>query len=239
MSRLFLVRHGQASFLEANYDKLSPLGETQSRLLGEFWAKRNMLFGQAATGPRARQKDTARIVAESYRHASVSFPETIVMPEFDEYDGEGLLRHALPQLLESHETVRDLYRSFETLSTPSERSKQLQKLLEIIVIDWVNGDLVVPDVESWAEFRVRVNKGLSQFISQCGHGASAAIFCSGGPIAIAVERALHLSPLDTLRVMWMSHNGSYTNFLFSGDRFTLSAFNVYPHLDDASLLTFR
>jgi broad specificity phosphatase PhoE len=239
LSRLFLVRHGQASFLEADYDKLSPLGETQSRLLGEFWAKRKMRFDHVAAGPRARQKDTARIVGEAYRDAGVSFPETIVMPEFDEYDGEGLLKRALPQLLESHETVRDLYRLFENSSTPSERSKQLQKLLEVVVIDWVNGDLVVPGVEPWQEFRGRVNKGLSQFISRCGHGVSAAIFCSGGPVAIAVERALHLLPLDTLRVMWMSRNGSYTDFLFSGERFTLSAFNSYPHLDDASLLTYR
>jgi broad specificity phosphatase PhoE len=239
LSRLFLVRHGQASFLEADYDKLSPLGETQSRLLGEFWAKRKMRFDHVAAGPRARQKDTARIVGEAYRDAGVSFPETIVMPEFDEYDGEVLLRRALPQLLESHETVRGLYRSFENSSTPSERSKQLQKLLEVVVIDWVNGDLVVPGVEPWPEFRARVNKGLSQFISRCGHGVSAAIFCSGGPVAIAVERALHLLPLDTLRVMWMSRNGSYTDFLYSGERFTLSAFNSYPHLDDASLLTYR
>ena len=239
MSRLVLVRHGQASFLEADYDKLSPLGEAQSRLLGDYWAKRNVLFDRLATGPRARQKDTAKIVAESYRQAGVPFPETIVMPEFDEYDGEALLRRALPQLLESHETVRDLFRSFENSPTPSERSKQLQKLLEIIVIDWVNGDLVVPEVESWAEFRGRVNRGISQFISQCGHGARAAIFCSGGPIAIAVERALHLLPLDTLRVMWMSRNASYTDFLFSGNRFTLSAFNAFPHLDDDSLLTYR
>jgi broad specificity phosphatase PhoE len=239
LSRLFLVRHGQASFLEADYDKLSPLGETQSRLLGEFWAKRKMRFDQVATGPRARQKDTAKIVVEAYRQAGLSFPETVVMPEFDEYDGEGLLRCALPQLLESHETVRDLYRSFENSSTPSERSKQLQKLLEIVVIDWVNGGIAVPGVESWLEFRTRVNKGLSQFISECGHGAIAAIFCSGGPIAIAVERALHLLPLDTLRVMWMSRNGAFTDFLFSGDRLTLSAFNAYPHLDDVSLLTYR
>lgn len=239
MSRLFVVRHGQASFLGADYDKLSPLGETQSQLLGDYWARRNLLFNQVATGPRARQKGTAGIVADAYRRARVPFPETIVMPEFDEYDGEGLVRRALPQLLESHETVRDLYSSFENLSTPSERSKQLQKLLEIIVIDWVNGDLVVPEVETWAEFRARVNKGLSQFISQCGHGVNAAIFCSGGPIAIAVERALHLLPLDTLRVMWMSRNGSYSDFLFSGKRFTLSAFNAYPHLDNASLLSYR
>lgn len=239
MSRLFLVRHGQASFLEADYDKLSPLGEIQSRLLGKFWAARKIRFDRVATGPRARQKNTARIVTGAYRQARQPFPEAFVVPEFDEYDGEGLLRRALPQLLESDEKIRGLYRSFQASSAPAERSKQLQKLLEVVVIDWVNGGLVVPGIETWPEFRDRVNNGLTQFISQCGHGVTGAIFCSGGPIAIAVERALHLQPLDTLRIMWISRNASCTDFLFSGDRFTLSAFNSHPHLDDASLLTYR
>jgi hypothetical protein len=39
--------------------------------------------------------------------------------------------------------------------------------------------------------------------------------------------------------MWMSRNCSYSEFLFSGERFTLSAFNAFPHLDDPALLTYR
>ncbi len=34
-----MVRHGQASFGQDNYDKLSELGEIQSRKLGEFWVE--------------------------------------------------------------------------------------------------------------------------------------------------------------------------------------------------------
>jgi hypothetical protein len=36
MGVLYLVRHAQASFLEPNYDKLSTLGETQARVLGNI-----------------------------------------------------------------------------------------------------------------------------------------------------------------------------------------------------------
>ncbi|MFQ5527850.1 MAG: hypothetical protein ACE5GX_16530 [Thermoanaerobaculia bacterium] len=38
MSRVLLVRHGQASAGSADYDRLSELGERQSRLLGRHWA---------------------------------------------------------------------------------------------------------------------------------------------------------------------------------------------------------
>jgi broad specificity phosphatase PhoE len=40
MSTLILVRHGQASAFEDNYDRLSSLGERQARLLGESWRER-------------------------------------------------------------------------------------------------------------------------------------------------------------------------------------------------------
>ncbi len=239
MSRLFLVRHGQASFLAADYDQLSALGETQSRLLGNYWAQRSLPFERIATGPRVRQINTANLVAEAYREAGIHFPKAMVMPEFDEYDAEGVVRGALPHLLQSSLEVRESYRLYENASTPSDRIKHFQAFFETAVAKWLTGELLVPGVESWTEFSARVNGGISRFISQCGHGVNAAIFCSAGPITVAVARALHLTPADTLKVLWMSRNGSYSEFWFSGDRFSLSAFNAVPHLDDPSLLTYR
>jgi broad specificity phosphatase PhoE len=198
-----------------------------------------MPFARVATGPRVRQINTANLVAEAYRQAGAHFPETIVMPEFDEYDAEGVVKGALPELLRTSGEVRESYRSYENSSTPADRTKHFQAFFEIAVTKWITGELPVPSVESWTEFSVRVNRGISQFISQCGDGVNAAIFCSAGPITVAVARALHLTPLDTVKVLWMSRNGSYSEFLFSGDRFTLSAFNAIPHLDDPSLLTYR
>ena len=37
--RLLLIRHGQASFGASDYDRLSPLGQRQSRLLGEYFRR--------------------------------------------------------------------------------------------------------------------------------------------------------------------------------------------------------
>jgi len=239
VSRLFLIRHAQASFLEEDYDKLSNLGEEQAHLLGEYWAQQNLQFDRVCTGPRRRQIHTAQIVAEEFRRTSKPFPEALTTAEFDEYDGENVLRRALPGLLEKSQRARELYRPLEEGSSSNDRSKNFQRLFEWVITKWVGGELAVPGVETWPEFCARVNRGISHFVSQCGHGATAAIFCSGGPIAVAVQRALHLSPQDTLRVMWMSRNASYTDFLFSGDRFTLSEFNAFPHLEDPSLLTYR
>ncbi|MGH9676067.1 MAG: phosphoglycerate mutase family protein, partial [Candidatus Acidiferrum sp.] len=49
MGRLVLVRHGQASFLQQDYDKLSELGEKQSRLLGEYWVRHKTRFDRVCS----------------------------------------------------------------------------------------------------------------------------------------------------------------------------------------------
>ncbi|HSK45272.1 MAG TPA: phosphoglycerate mutase family protein, partial [Candidatus Binatia bacterium] len=85
MSRLFLVRHGQASFLERNYDKLSAKGEEQRRMLGDYWASLQLGFDRVYSGPRVRQRETARLVGEVYKSAGLPWPEPVVLPEFDEF----------------------------------------------------------------------------------------------------------------------------------------------------------
>jgi broad specificity phosphatase PhoE len=239
MGRLLLVRHAQASFLAADYDRLSPLGERQARLLGEYWAHRSIPFDRIFSGPRARQKDTARIVASAYATGHVPFPDPIVMGEFDEYDGERVLRTSLPQLVESSSSIRELHVAFLNSPGPSEQRKNFQKLFEVVIGKWVDGKVVVPGIESWPEFCARVDRGLSKIVSGAMSNEQVAIFSSGGPIAVAMQRALHLSPRDTVRTSWMSRNCSYSEFLFSADRFTLSAFNAFPYLDDSELWTYR
>jgi broad specificity phosphatase PhoE len=238
MGRLLLIRHAQASFLDQNYDKLSAIGEAQARRLGQYWVQQKMMFHQVCSGPRVRQKDTARIVAEVYRDAGLPFPEPVVMQEFDEYHGDGVLEHGLPRLLESNSEVRGLHQAFQNSSGP-DRLKNFEKVFEMLIAKWVDGEIVLPMVESWPEFCARVDRGLSQGMSANGRGRQLAIFCSGGLVGVAMRRAFHLSSQDSLRAAWMVRNCSYSEFLFSNDRFTLSTFNAFPHLDDVSLLTYR
>jgi broad specificity phosphatase PhoE len=239
MGRMFLIRHAQASFLEADYDKLSTIGKIQARRLGEFWASRQIVFDRVYSGPRVRQRDTARIVSDAYQEAGLEFPVPVVMDEFDEFEGEVVLRQSLAHLPEESSEIREFYQRFETSNTTDEQRKSYQRLFEAVIGKWVDGAILVPDVESWPDFCARVGRGLSQVVSSKNRGERVAIFSSGGPIGVAMQRALNLSPQDTLRVAWMSQNCSYSEFLFSGDRLTLSTFNAFPHLDDAALLTYR
>lgn len=239
MGILFLIRHAQASFLEQNYDKLSQLGEAQAGLLGEYLARRNIIFDRVCTGPCVRQNETVELMSDGYRKAGFAFPEPLVLPEFNEYQGEAVLERSLPGLLENDLSIRDLHAAFQSVNGSGERRATFQKLFEAVIGRWADGALPLPGVETWSEFSFRVNRGLARVLTNGGRGEQVAIVTSGGPIAVAMQRALNLSPQHTLQVSWMSRNCSWSEFHYSGERFTLSAFNAHPHLNDDAMLTYR
>jgi broad specificity phosphatase PhoE len=239
MSRLFLVRHGQASFLERNYDKLSPRGERQSRILGEYWAGLNLRFDRVYSGPRVRQRETARIVGEAYKTAGIALPEPAVLESFDEFQAELVMERSLPALIEADSEIRRMHQAFKDASTRPEQFKTFQQIFEVVIGRWADGKIPLVDIEPWPEFCGRVQSGLSQIASNGSRGQQIAIFSSGGPVGVAMQRALSLSTEATLKSAWMVRNCAYSEFLFSGGRFTLSSYNATPHFTDPDLITHR
>jgi broad specificity phosphatase PhoE len=239
MASLFLIRHSQASFLQENYDTLSPLGEAQSRLLGEYWAQHKITFDRACVGPRARHKHTAQLVSEAFRKAGLAFPDQLVMPECDEYPAEDVLKRSLPALLETDPSIAKLHAAFKSSSESGVQRVTFEKLFETIIGMWARGEVSPPGVETWQEFCARVNQGLTKVIASGRRGERVAIFTSGGPIAVTLQRALYLSPEITVGVSWMSRNSSWSEFLYDANRVTLSTFNSHAHIDDPAMLTYR
>ncbi|HEX4947404.1 MAG TPA: histidine phosphatase family protein [Blastocatellia bacterium] len=239
MSQLILVRHGQAAFLTDDYDRLSPLGEEQSRLLGNYWIQRNVAFDAVFTGPRKRQRDTGRIVCEQYKQADLPIPELIELPEFDEYDADGIMTGLLPQLLERDERFRQLHEAFAQSANDAERRRNFQKRFEVITLAWVRGELLSPDVESFREFHSRVQRGLQHIQRTSASGSRVAVFSSGGAISVTTQIATRAHEEMVLEFNWRVRNCALNEFVFSKDRLSLDSFNAIPHLDDPKLQTYR
>lgn len=239
MSQLILVRHGQAAFLTDDYDRLSPLGEEQSRLLGEFWTKRNVTFDAVFTGPRKRQRDTGRIVGEQYQQAGLPIPELIELPEFDEYDADGIMTELLPQLLERDVRFRQLHEAFVQSASDEERRRNFQKRFEVITLAWVRGELLSPHVESFREFHARVRNGLQRIRQESASGSRVAVFSSGGAISVSVQLSTQAPEEMVLDFNWRVRNCALNEFVFSKQRFSLDSFNAIPHLDDPKFHTYR
>jgi len=162
-----------------------------------------------------------------------------MLAEFDEYQGEAVLRGSLPALMEKDQRVRDLHTAFQSSITNAEKRVAFQRLFEAVIGDWVRGAIQLEGVETWLQFCARVNSGLDKFLASEQRGERVAIFTSGGPIAVGTQRALHLSSESTLQMTWMSRNSSWSEFLYSTDRFTLSSFNIHEHIADPAMLTYR
>src|SRR5260370_25073148 len=100
MGILFLVRHAQASFLEQNYDKLSALGDAHACHLGDYWARRQIIFDRVCAGDCVRQKDTLTLVSNAYSNSSRKFSDFLVLSEVADYQGDSALEHSPHRLIE-------------------------------------------------------------------------------------------------------------------------------------------
>jgi len=240
MALLTLVRHGQASFMQDDYDKLSALGQQQSTILGQYWLRTGAGIDQVYYGPAKRHVHTGELVAEVFRKAGERFPDPLPAPELDEYPGIEVFRTFLPGLMEKHEDIRALEQSFRNAGETSDSAGRLyDRLFQRITRMWVAGELDSPEVESWVQFCERIEAGIARIRENAGAHRRIAVFTSGGVIAATVRLALDLAPQRTLELSWTPRNASYTEFLTSGERFSLSSFNNHPHLEDMALLTYR
>jgi broad specificity phosphatase PhoE len=238
LAQLILVRHGQATPFEEIADRLSPLGETQSRKLADFWIRTQATFDEVYTGSLERQRRTAELVREAYSTHGLAWPEPQLMPELNEYDAERVVKHFAPQLAARDTQFRLLVEATECGGGP-DQNRRFQKMFEALMNRWITGELDSPEVESWRSFHGRVQRALRRITQGAVSGRRVAAFTSGGPIGVAVQIALDAPDRTGLEVNWRVRNCSLTEFIFSGERLSLDSFNAIPHLDDPALRTFR
>ena len=240
MSKLIMVRHGQAEFGSRNYDKLSELGVSQSVFLGKYWARRGQKFDAVFSGSLERQKHTLKVIAEVYRDAGLGFPEPQVAEGFNEYDLEGIMTHFYPRLLEEDKRLKEIQERTPGpgFGSPGGR-KAFQEVLEIVLTRWVENSVEVEGLESWKQFQGRVISGVERIRSEYASGKTVGVFSSGGAISALLQYALKVPERVALGLGWVMKNSCITEFLYSGDMFTLTGFNMTPHLEEESQVTYR
>ena len=107
MSRIYLIRHGQASYGTDNYDRLSPLGIRQSEKLGNYLAKNNVKFDNIFTGPLLRQRDTMKHFIKQYKAAGNHIPKSSILEELKEHLGPNALKSYMPTLIREDKQVQE------------------------------------------------------------------------------------------------------------------------------------
>ncbi|MBL8176531.1 MAG: histidine phosphatase family protein [Bryobacterales bacterium] len=238
MSRLILVRHGQARAFEQDSDRLTERGMEQALRLGQYFAARGMRFDEVYSGTLERQKRTLLLISNAYRDARLPWPTIRLIPGWNEYDSAGVLRHLQPALAARDPAFAQLVHAAAAHRQTPDANRHFQPMFETLLNRWIAGGLEHPDVETWTSFRARVETALRRILNAEGPSRNVLVVTSGGPIATAVQTVLEAPPRMALELNWRMRNASITEFLFTKGRVTLDLFNAAPHLEQ-DFVTYR
>jgi len=214
MPMVLLVRHGQASFGEGNYDRLSDLGRRQAETIGRAAALRGLRQPVAAHGTLHRQRDTARLALASADLTG----EPRVDPRWNEYDHLDLVRRYAAE----HEP-------------PAPRtSREFQVLLDAALTRWVEHGAE----GGWSAFAGGVTGALHELCTALEPGHDAVVFTSAGVIAAACAGLLGGTAETVVALNRVAVNGAITRLVVGRSGTSLLTFNEHGHLDPADV-TYR
>lgn len=210
MGTVTFVRHGQASFGSADYDRLSPLGERQCEALGEYFAQRGRRFDAVMRGTLRRHRQSLEAIARGLP----GLPGALEWPGLNEYDGEALVRALVGELPQVD--TREGY-------------KKHFRLLREALMAWMEGRIVPAGMPPWAEFRAGVTSALDHVRDHVE--GDVLVVSSGGPISTAVAHVLGAPGASMIDLNMRLRNSALTEFVGTRAGHALSTFNAVPHLD--------
>ena len=222
MSKILLVRHGQASFGAADYDNLSPTGHEQSRVLGAALAARVVSADVVVAGEMKRHGQTAVGVLEGAGWST----DVDVDAGWNEFD---------------HLQVLAVHDQPTTLEGESEKAA-FQRWFTEATLRWTSGEHDESYDESFGAFSARVEAALHRLVDALPRSGTAVVLTSGGPVAWAAASLLtddHETRTDLwLRLNPVSVNSGVSTVVRGASGTTLVSFNAHDHLS-ADLLTYR
>lgn len=229
MATIYLIRHGQASFGQENYDQLSPKGWEQGRVLGRWLQGKvtpNAVFG----GNMERHRETVEAITAGYGD---TLPDMQAVEGFNEFDHTQVVERLRPEWADRETMARDL-------ATFAKPATAFQQIFEQAMKRWIGGEHDRDYAETWPDFCARVIAALDELIDYAG-GGDILVSTSGGPIAVIARHLLQLNDRKALEMNSVIANSSVSRVLYSGSRRSLAVFNNYSHLEaeDPSLVTFR
>lgn len=227
MTEIHLVRHAQASFGAADYDRLSDLGHRQAGLLGSHWRRLGVCFDAVFAGPLRRHRQTAQGALAA---AQVDAPLEIV-DAFAEIDVEAVLAARLPVLLAAEPDLASAYARRH--SDPLAYRRVVSRAMRVGIGDHE------ASVHTVAGFSRRVRHGLRQVAARIDGCRRVAVFTSGGPIAVSLQEALSLSPAVAMALGWEIYNASVSVLETDGGVFSLKSFNTVGHLEAGADTTLK
>lgn len=230
MGSLYVVRHGQASFGQANYDALSSIGLQQATVVGQALQKRGLRFDRVLQGSMERHRETARLcLLEMPGQAAVETADWL-----NEFDHQAVMRALHPDFADTAKV-----RAF--MLAQKDPAKAFHKEFEKAMRRWMENQHPGDYPESFPEFKQRCERGLKNLLASADSRHNLLLFTSGGPISCLMQIALELSDAMFLQLNGAIVNASLSRFPFKDSQLFLAFFNDAAHFDQpgSPLLTHR
>ncbi|MCY1033990.1 phosphoglycerate mutase family protein [Corallococcus sp. BB11-1] len=230
MGVVYLVRHGQASFGAADYDKLSEVGQEQARVLGASLRSRLPKLDAVVTGTMLRHRETAdgclQLLGQSVEPRRVA--------GFNEFDHEEVVERHTPRYAD-----RAVLR--EEMGAAKDPRRAYQELFTQAVARWVAGAHDREYKESWPAFKARCLEAMDALIASLGASKTALVFTSGGPITAISQDLLGIPDVHAFRTNWTLANCGVTKVIYSERGRYLSTLNEHGHFEGEhrALITYR
>lgn len=224
MPRIYLIRHAQASFGHANYDALSSVGKMQAPYIQQHFSVSMLPEIQWWRGEMIRHQETAEL--------ALGMNNIKIHKGLNEFDHENVLSVAFP-------FFADPVKMGEYIMSQPNPKKAFQDGFEKAMLKWIreeSGDYR----ETYPQFLARVSETLEQIKLAAfeSNVKEIGVVTSGGFIAAAMQKILHLPPAKMLELNWHIANTSVTAIQFNERGTSLRYFNNYSHLPE-KLVTWR
>ena len=210
MLKIIFVRHGQAQFGQANYDKLSVVGHEQAVGLGTSLLEQGITIDHWVRGDMVRHVETLKGISQGMR---TQVSHQIVTLDLNEYDFTGLLNARFAD-------------GKAPVGLHTDRKTHFRLLRETLAL-WQNDEIANPP-ESWAAFETRLKRAQQTIFGL--EGDTILVVSSGGAISKIVANALGVSHAKQVDLQLQIKNASMSTFIYSRRTggFFLNAFNETP-----------
>ena len=217
MTDIYLVRHGQASFGKANYDKLSELGGQQAIWLGDYFKHRNVEFDAVFSGDMVRHHETKEGIASGIATEDYTLPEVTVNSALNEFNFQAVATSYLTRYPEA---------KVPKGASPSEYYRLLKKAM----LAWSQDELAHELLdETWGQFEDRVHSMLTHL--QSIDAKRVLVVSSGGAIAMMLKHILGYDAATVVNMNLQIRNASFSQCFANARGVHLNNFNSVPHLD--------
>ncbi|SCC72765.1 histidine phosphatase family protein [Acinetobacter albensis] len=230
MTTIYLIRHGQASFGAESYDKLSPNGELQAILLGQYF---NQILKEApyvVAGSMQRHQQTATLALAQ------CFPEVEFETDqaWNEFNHQQVFAQYEPRFNQPHLLKQDVENEINPRA-------YLAKIFEGAIGRWTGGEYHHEYDESWPHFKNRVESALQNLCDELAKTKPryAVVFTSGGVISVVAGKLLELNLNRTFALNWAITNASMTTLRLVGNEPQLLSLNEHHFIkaENSQLLT--